>query len=299
MTHLAEQARLVMVNADRRGAIKTAGTLTIQLGRQGAGTGSQPALAGALARQHLHEIKSALVGAELVILVTGLGKGTGSGATPVVVECARVLGAQTLVLAYLPGDTASPRIIRQARAALTELQQTSTSVLTLQQSSASHSEASMAHLDLRHPDLAQARLWCQSWVTQGLSILADNVFEFGWDAVDFKCFLDLPGRCAWGAGAACGPSRAEEALSTALASLREASSKLAAAHGVVHLITTKQVPGLSEIKYILAQTCHPTTKPEPFRIFYALQDDSIQEDEMRIQLLTKAMPRQLRIATAR
>lgn len=299
MSHLAERARLVTVNTDRRGAIKAAGTTAIQLGTQGTGTGSQPALARSLATQHLPEIKTAIANAELAILVTGLGKGTGSGATPVVAECARALGAHTFVLASLPEDTASPRIILQARATLAELQQTETSILTLQQGIASRSEYSETDGDPGSVDLEQVSRWCQDWATQLLSVLADQVFDFGWDAEDFKCFLNLQGRCAWGAGAASGPSRAAEALTAALASLRETSRELVAPHGQVNIIVAKHVPHSSDILHILNQTCLRARDPEAYRIFYAIQDDSMQKDELRIHLLTKAMPRRLRIAATR
>lgn len=65
------------------------------------------------------------------------------------------------------------------------------------------------------------------------------------------------------------------------------------------LIVAKHVPRISEIQHILNQSFQRSTDPKAFRILYALQVVSMQEDELCIHLLTKAMSRRLRAAAIR
>ena len=48
------------------------------------------------------ELKQELAGADLVILVAGLGGGTSGGASPVIAQIARELGIATVALVTLP-----------------------------------------------------------------------------------------------------------------------------------------------------------------------------------------------------
>jgi cell division protein FtsZ len=96
---------LMVANTDARALSASLTSQKIGLGRaltRGLGAGGDPELGAAAARESASEITEKLAGASLVILVTGLGGGTSSGAAPVIAEIARDLGAHVAVVATLP-----------------------------------------------------------------------------------------------------------------------------------------------------------------------------------------------------
>ena len=96
---------LMVANTDARALSASLTSQKIGIGRaltRGLGAGGDPELGAAAARESASEITEKLAGASLVILVTGLGGGTSSGAAPVIAEIARDLGAHVAVVATLP-----------------------------------------------------------------------------------------------------------------------------------------------------------------------------------------------------
>ena len=68
----------------------------------GLGTGMNPDIGRAAAEEDEEIIKNEIKGANIIFALAGFGGGTGTGATPVIVEIARKLGALTIVLATRP-----------------------------------------------------------------------------------------------------------------------------------------------------------------------------------------------------
>ncbi len=73
---------------------------TVQLGRFGAGGNVN--IARAAARKHDKALRSLIEGAEVVILVCGVGGGTGSGVAPILGSIAQGSGALTLGVIVTP-----------------------------------------------------------------------------------------------------------------------------------------------------------------------------------------------------
>ncbi|MDR3112100.1 MAG: cell division FtsZ family protein [Elusimicrobiota bacterium] len=98
--------QLIAVNTDKQAlAGFDDGVVTIQIGEEttkGLGAGGNPE-AGKKAVEESHEfIKAHLEGADMVILTTGMGGGTGSGATPAVAKIANEMGILTVGIITLP-----------------------------------------------------------------------------------------------------------------------------------------------------------------------------------------------------
>src|SRR5450759_1925310 len=68
----------------------------------GLGSGGKAGWAARAAEACADELRAALAGAELVLIVAGMGGGTGSGAAPVVARLARETGALTLGIVTRP-----------------------------------------------------------------------------------------------------------------------------------------------------------------------------------------------------
>jgi cell division protein FtsZ len=99
------EIQLIAVNTDVQSLAGSVATHKVQLGRtltRGLGSGGDPELGLAAAEEATEEIRKALKGGDVIVVCTGLGGGTGSGAAPWVVDLAKEEKALVLVLAALP-----------------------------------------------------------------------------------------------------------------------------------------------------------------------------------------------------
>ncbi len=96
---------IAAVSTDSRALAECHAVTKIQLGAESAeelGTGGDPDLGKLAAERNTEMIRGLFTDTDVAVIVTCLGGGTGTGATPVVVDAARSAGVFTIVLATLP-----------------------------------------------------------------------------------------------------------------------------------------------------------------------------------------------------
>lgn len=98
---------------------------------RGLGAGGDMQLGHTAAQEALEPMRQWCKGADLVFFVTGLGGGTGSGATPVLARLARECEAFVIVLATVPFDFETAARHRNAGTALDQLKAAADAVITL------------------------------------------------------------------------------------------------------------------------------------------------------------------------
>jgi cell division protein FtsZ len=98
---------------------------------RGLGAGGDADIGRAAAEGEAAQLSELCQEADLVILLAGMGKGTGSGAAPVVARLAREAGALVLAFATLPFAFESAQRRRQALAALRQLRLAADAVICL------------------------------------------------------------------------------------------------------------------------------------------------------------------------
>lgn len=103
---------------------------------RGFGCGGDVAHGRQAAEQDVAALRLAVAGARVVILITGLGGGTGGGAAPVVAKVARDAGALVVSLATLPFGFEAPLRQSNAKASLQALRAASDVVLCLSNAAA-------------------------------------------------------------------------------------------------------------------------------------------------------------------
>ena len=119
-----DQPSLVTVNTDAQALADGKATTKIQIGSEctrGMGTGGEVDMGRKAALEDLELLRGLFTDAPLVIVLAGLGGGTGSGAGPVVIETAKKAGALTMAFVTLPFDFEGRGKIRIADAALGEV----------------------------------------------------------------------------------------------------------------------------------------------------------------------------------
>ena len=95
----------IAVNTDAQALHATNAPTKIHIGKsltRGLGAGMNPETGRQAAEDTKEEIQNALKGSDMVFLATGLGGGTGTGATPVIAEIAREVGALTVAVVTKP-----------------------------------------------------------------------------------------------------------------------------------------------------------------------------------------------------
>src|SRR5690606_38799047 len=92
----------IAINTDKQALRRSQANNIIQLGDQGLGAGARPEAGRAAAEASRDEIRAAIEGAHMVFLTAGMGKGTGTGASPLVAEIAQELGVLTVGVVTKP-----------------------------------------------------------------------------------------------------------------------------------------------------------------------------------------------------
>ena len=92
----------IALNTDGQALSRSLAGHKIQLGGNGLGAGARPEAGRGAAEAMRDDIRAALEGAHMVFLTAGMGKGTGTGASPVVAEIAKELGILTVGVVTKP-----------------------------------------------------------------------------------------------------------------------------------------------------------------------------------------------------
>lgn len=122
------------LNSDAQGLRAVKSAEPIQLGEnllRGLSAGGDPQLGRASAQADRELLAKRFDGADLVIFLGGLGRGTASGALPVVARQARETGSLVLSFVSLPFDFEGTQCRRRADAGLNELLAASDAVISL------------------------------------------------------------------------------------------------------------------------------------------------------------------------
>jgi cell division protein FtsZ len=127
---LADEAvrtvRTVAINTDARALASSRAESTIQIGKgrtEGLGTGGDAAMGRKAAEDDLDLVRGILADTSLLFVVVGLGGGTGSGATPLLLQEAREAGLLTLCFATLPFRFEGPQRRAQADRSAAQLRE--------------------------------------------------------------------------------------------------------------------------------------------------------------------------------
>src|SRR6266487_3601117 len=126
--------QLAAVNTDLQSLFDLSVECVMPLGAtrtRGLGAGGDLDVGRTAAEEDAEQLRQLCAGAEAVVIVTGLGGGTGTGASPVLARVAKEGGALVLAIATLPFEGEGARRRRQAQAGLKQLKEAADAVLCL------------------------------------------------------------------------------------------------------------------------------------------------------------------------
>jgi cell division protein FtsZ len=127
-------ANFVAINTDAPSLAASSAMMKIHLETKllrGLGTGGDPERGRAIAEEQFATLKTACEGADVILIVAGLGGGAGSGISPVLARAAKENGALVLAFVTLPFLCEGNRRRQQAQQSLEQLKSIADGVICL------------------------------------------------------------------------------------------------------------------------------------------------------------------------
>jgi cell division protein FtsZ len=211
-----ERLQLAVINTDYQALASSPVQDKVLIGMsvtRGLGAGGDPDLGREAAEVDREKIAKVVKDCDLVFLVTGMGGGTGSGASPVVAEIAAESGALVIAFVTMPFSFEGGRRLKQAEEGLRALRQVCDAVIPLP-NDVLLQEASDNETVL--DSFARA----DEWIGRGVKSIWAILFKTGLINLDFatlrQAFSQRGGKTLFGLGAGNG----ENAVTEAVASLK-------------------------------------------------------------------------------
>ncbi len=205
------------INTDRQVLDLSAADKKLQIGEEltrGLGTGGDPELGQKAAEESRQEILMALDGADMIFLTAGMGGGTGTGASPVVAQIARELGALTVAVVTRPFSVEGRRRAQIADEGIERLKAAVDTLIVIPNDR-------LLTLTEEELTLQQAFALADQILQQGVQGISEVIVVPGLVNLDFndvRAVMKDAGTAMMGIGEASGEGRAEEAASMAISS---------------------------------------------------------------------------------
>ena len=269
-----EGVEFLAINTDLQSLQQSAAHETLHIGdsiTRGLGSGSNPDLGRASAREEYDRIKALLRGSDMVFIAAGAGGGTGTGAAPIVATIARELGALTVGIVTRPFQFEGTRRREQAEAGIDSLADAVDTLIVVP------NNRLLSVLD-RNVSMVEAFRVADDVLRQGVQGISDLVTLPGLinlDFADVRTIMSDAGNALLGIGMGTGERRAIDAAEQAVASpLLETS--MDGARSILLSITGGRDLSLWEVNEA-AKAVAEAAHPDANIIFGAMVDDKLDD----------------------
>ena len=246
--------------------------VTIQIGEKvtkGLGAGANPQIGEAAAQESREDIIKALEGADMVFVTAGMGGGTGTGAAPIVAECAKEVGALTVGVVTKPFAFEGKRRRAAAEKGIEFLTQKVDTIIVIP------NDKLLQVVD-KKCSVSDAFSKADEVLRQGIKGISDLIQIPGLinlDFADVKTIMTNQGEALMGIGEGTGENRAADAAKMAINSpLLETS--IDGAKGILLNISGSSELGIFEVNEA-AQIISDAADPDANIIFGSVIDESL------------------------
>jgi cell division protein FtsZ len=230
----------------------------IQIGAKltkGLGAGADPNVGREAALEDTDGLIQALTGADMVFVTTGLGGGTGTGATPVIASLATELGALTIAVVTKPFKFEGRKRALQAERGLEALRECVDTVIAIP------NERLLAIIN-RDTPLTEAFATADDVLRQAIQGISDLILVPGLinlDFADVKTIMAGMGMAMMGTGVHSGENRTVEAAKAAISSPLLEGASVQGARGVIINVTggpDLSLVEVSEASQLIQESAH-------------------------------------------
>jgi len=250
----------VVCNTDHQALTKSQVPVKVQIGEsltEGRGAGSKPEIGRQAALENINDVMEAISGnTKMVFITTGMGGGTGTGATPVIARACKEAGLLTIAVVTIPFKSEGKVRIMQAIDGVTELKDQVDSLLVI-------NNEKLREIYGNQP-VSTAFAKADDILTTAVKGIAEIITVTGYINVDFadvETVMKNSGVAMMGMGKAAGENRAVKAIENALASPLLNSNDITGASSILinissgsgeHEITMDELGEITDYMYDVA-----------------------------------------------
>ena len=276
-----EGVDFIAINTDKQDLSLSKSEVKLQIGEKitkGLGSGSKPEVGERAAEESRDEIRKNLEGADLVFVTCGMGGGTGTGASPVIAEIARDLGALTVGVVTKPFGFEGRKRLLQAEGGIEILKEKVDTLVTIPNDK-------LLEIVDKKTSLVEALKVADDVLRQGVQGISDLITAPGLISLDFAdvcTIMKNRGMAHMGIGIGKGESRAIDAAKQAVFSpLLETT--IEGATGLLINVTGNSTVGLhetAEALNLITELANPDAE-----IIYGTSINDNMNDEMKITVI--------------
>jgi cell division protein FtsZ len=263
----------MVANTDHQALKSNPAPVKIQIGSKltkGLGAGADPNVGRQAALEDTDALISALSGADMVFVTTGLGGGTGTGAAPVIASLATELGALTIAVVTKPFRFEGKKRLVQAAQGLEALRDAVDSVITIP------NERLLSVID-RQTSMLDAFVTADDVLRQAIQGISDLILVPGiinLDFADVKAIMQGMGMAMMGTATGEGHTRAVDAANRAVSSPLLEDASVNGARGVIVNVTGGPDMSLMEVNDAMS-IIHEAAHEDANIIFGAVMDPTL------------------------
>ncbi len=270
-----EGVEFIAVNTDVQALSNNRAGTKLQIGSQvtkGLGSGGRPETGKQAAVEDTEKLIELIQGADMVFLTTGLGGGTGTGATPILANLASEMDILAIAIVTLPFEFEGRVRAKQAEEGLKELRGSVATVISIP----NERLLQTVNLDTSIQDAFKMADDILRQAVQGISDLITKPGLINLDFADVKSIMKGMGMAFMGTGMASGENRAVDAAQKAISSPLLVDTSIEGARGVLINITGGKDLTLHEVSKA-SQLIHRLAHPDANIIFGTVIDSAMKE----------------------
>ena len=276
----------VAVNTDAQDLKMSKADAKIQIGMnltKGLGAGAKHDIGQAAADESLNEIISYLQGSNMIFITSGMGGGTGTGASHVIARAARELNILTVGVTTLPFSYEGPKRMRRAMEGLEELKKHLDTVIVVP-------NQNLFKIASETTTFKNAFTLSNDVLKHGVQSVTDLMVRPGMinlDFADVETVMSSMGKAMMGTGEAEGENRGKVATEMALNNPLIDEYSLKGAKGLLVNITGGDDLTLFEVEESVNKI-RAEVDPEAELIFGAIEDLNLN-GKIRVSIVATAL----------
>jgi cell division protein FtsZ len=253
---------------------------------RGLGAGANPDLGRQAAEESREELEKMIDGADMVFLASGMGGGTGTGASPVIAQLAKESGALTVGVVSRPFEFEAAVRRKNAEEGIARLRDHVDTLIVIPNDRLLQMERSREQTFSWEDALKMA----DSVLQQGIQAITEVVMvpgEINVDFADVKAILNSAGQAWLAIGRGKGESRAKDAAKMATQSPL-LDIDIEGAKRLLFVITGGATLTLKEVQDA-ADVIQDMADPEA-NVIFGTARDSKMDDEVKVTMVASAFP---------
>jgi len=277
-----EGVDFIAINTDLQ-ALETNNAKTkYQIGKQltkGLGSGGSPNTGKEAAVEDIEQLRNMIEGADMVFLTSGLGGGTGTGATPILAKLASEMDILAIAIVTLPFGFEGKVRSKQADEGLADLKNVVDTVISIP----NERLLEAVNLNTSIQDAFKLADDILRQAVQGISDLITRPGLINLDFADVKSVMKGMGMAFLGTGLAAGENRAIEGAQRAISSPLLIDNSIEGAHGVLINITGGTditLHELSKASDLIYDLVHPDAN-----IIFGTVIDETMKDTVKVTVI--------------